>query len=57
MKIITNYGKFINENLDTPTDDVTKILDLLLDTPTDDIIELRDSIEELSNKNSKRDKQ
>lgn len=50
MKIITNYGKFINENLDTPTDDVTKILDLLLDTPTEDIIELRDSIEELSNK-------
>lgn len=50
MKIITNYVKFINESIETSTNDIIEVLELLKDTPTEDIIELRDSIEELSEK-------
>ena len=47
MTIITNYVKFINENIESP-DEVAEILNLLIDTPTENILELRDSLEELS---------
>jgi len=46
MKLITNYVKFINENIEAP-DDVLEILDLLKDTLIEDIVELRDSLGEL----------
>lgn len=45
MKIITDYGKFLNEKIQQPAE-YLEILDLLKDTPTEDIIEFRDSIEE-----------
>lgn len=55
MKIITNYGQFINENINDNLgqEEISDILDLLKDTPTEDIIELRDSLEELSETNEK----
>jgi hypothetical protein len=46
MKIITNYGEFITEKVQQPTE-YLEILDLLKDTPTEDIIEFRDSLGEL----------
>ena len=48
MKIITNYGEFLNENIDTSSKDIFNILYLLKDTPTEDIIEFRDSLKDLS---------
>ena len=47
MKIITNYGNFLNENIEAPKD-IFNILDLLKNTPTEDILELRDSLEEIA---------
>jgi len=46
MKIITNYGEFLNENIKAPTE-VIEILDLLKNTPTEDILAFRDSLGEL----------
>ena len=48
MKIITNYGQFINENAQEPTGDILEILDLLKDTSSENIIKLRDSLKDLS---------
>ena len=47
MKIITNYGEFLNENIDTSSKDIFNILYLLKDTPTEDIIEFRYSLKDL----------
>jgi hypothetical protein len=48
MKIITNYGRFIKESIETnESNDVFEVLDLLKNVPTEDIIELRNSLEEL----------
>ena len=45
-KLITNYERFINENIEAP-DDVLEILDLLKDTSIEDIVKLRDSLGDL----------
>lgn len=52
MKIITNYGKFINEKVENVEniEEISEILDLLKNTSTEDIIEFRDSLEKLSSK-------
>ena len=50
MKIITNYGQFINENTVNSPNEILEVLDLLKDVETEDIIKLRDSLKELSNK-------
>lgn len=52
MKIITNYGEFINENINFDKD-LIAILDLLKNTPTEKILELRDSLKVLSMKSEK----
>jgi hypothetical protein len=46
MKIITEYGDFLNEKIQQPME-YLEILDLLKDTPSEDIIEFRDSLGEL----------
>lgn len=48
MKIITNYGQFINENVQSIPNDMFEILDLLKDTSSENILKLRDSLKELS---------
>lgn len=45
-KLITNYERFINENIESP-DDVLEILDLLKDNSIEDIVKLRDSLGDL----------
>lgn len=50
MKIITNYGQFINENVANTPNEILEVLDLLKDVETEDIIKFRDSLKELSNK-------
>ena len=49
MKIITNYGQFINENTQNIPNDMFEILDLLKDTSSENILKLRDSLKDLSN--------
>jgi len=48
MKIITNYGQFLNENFGDSDMDIAKILNLLKKTPTKDILNLRDALKEVS---------
>jgi len=48
MKIITDYGQFLNEGM-KPSNEVAEILDLLKNTSTEDILAFRDSLSELEN--------
>jgi hypothetical protein len=47
MKIITNYGQFLNENIESPKE-LLNILDILKNTPTKDILMFRDSLKQLA---------
>jgi hypothetical protein len=49
MKIITNYGQFLNENFNqNNTIDLLNILDLLKELPNEDIMSFRNSLKGLS---------
>ena len=47
MKIITNYGDFLNENIEAPKE-ILNILDFLKNTPTEDILSFRDSLKQIA---------
>jgi len=59
MKIITNYGQFLNESFDDTNasgyslmlNDIIKMIEYLEKVPTEEIIELRDAIEKMGTQN------
>lgn len=50
MKIITNYGQFINENILVDDKDIYQVLNLIKSADTEDILKLRDSLQQLTMK-------
>ena len=47
MKIITEYGQFLNENIEEPKE-ILNVLDFLKNTPTEYILRFRDSLKQIA---------